>query len=173
MSHQTLNVTLSGERELVITREFDAPRQLVFDAWTRPEILPRWMLGPAGWSMPVCEIDLRPGGSWHFVWRRKDGESETEMEMRGVYREVVPPERLVSTESWGADWPEVLNTLVLAERGGRTMMTMTLLYPSREAREAALKTGMAKGLELSYKRLDEHLAALGGAAAVNSNGAPA
>ena len=107
--------TTPSDREIVMTRVFDAPRRLVLEAWTSPEHLPHWMTGPPGWTMPVCEIDLRPGGAWRFVWRKADG---TEMEMRGVYREVVPPERLVSTESWGGDWPETLNTLDLV-RGGR------------------------------------------------------
>ena len=107
--------TTPTDREIVTTRTFDAPRRLVWEAWTSPEHLPHWMTGPPGWTMPVCEIDLRPGGAWHFAWRNADG---AEMAMRGVYREVVPPERLVSTESWGGDWPETLNTLVLV-RGGR------------------------------------------------------
>lgn len=86
--------------------------------------------------MPVCEIDLRPGGAWHFLWRRSDG---AEMEMRGGYREVKPPERLVSTESWGGNWPETLNTLLLSEQNGKTTVTNTVLYPSKQARDAALK----------------------------------
>lgn len=86
-----LTLTTSSDREIVVTRVFDAPRRLVFDAWTNPEHLPHWMLGPSGWTMPVCEIDLRPGGAWRFVWRQADG---TEMEMHGVYQEVVPPDRL-------------------------------------------------------------------------------
>ena len=148
--------TTPSDREIVITRRLDAPRRLVFDAWTKPEHLPHWMLGPDGWTMPVCEIDLRPGGAWRFVWRRSDG---AEMEMRGEYREVVPPERLVNTESWGGDWPETLNTLVLTEQGGRTTMTSTTLYPSKEARDAALRTGMKEGMSLSFDRLDEYLRA--------------
>jgi uncharacterized protein YndB with AHSA1/START domain len=104
--------------------------------------------------MPVCEVDLRPGGAWHFVWRRSDG---TEMEMRGLYREITPPERLVSTESWGGDWPETLNTLVLSEEDGRTTITHTVLYPSKEARDAALQTGMKAGMSESVDRLAEHL----------------
>ena len=84
----TLKVTTPSDREIVMTRVFDAPRRLVFEAWTNPEHLPHWMLGPQGWTMPVCEIDLRPGGAWHFVWRRSDG---TEMGMHGVYQEIVPP----------------------------------------------------------------------------------
>ena len=104
--------------------------------------------------MPVCEIDLRPGGAWHYVWPRSDG---TEMEMRGAYREIVPPERLVSTESWGANWPETLNTLLLSEENGKTTMTQTILYPSKEARDAALQTGMKDGAAQSYDRLEEYL----------------
>ena len=107
----TLDLTTSGEREFVISRTFDAPRHLVFKAWTDPTFPPRWMLGPEGWTMPVCEIDLRVGGEWHFVWRKSDG---TEMAMRGTYKEIVPPERLVSTESWGPNWPETINTPTLS-----------------------------------------------------------
>src|ERR1700733_10790312 len=85
------NFTTPSEREFAMTRVFEVPRRLVWEAWTNTEHLPKWMLGPPGWTMPVCEIDLRPGGAWHFVWRQSDG---TEMAMRGVYQEVVPPERL-------------------------------------------------------------------------------
>ena len=150
----TLKVTTPTEREIVMTRVFDAPRRLVFEAWTDPKYLPHWILGPEGWTMPVCEIDLRPGGEWHFVWRRSD---DTEIEMRGVYREVAPPERLVSTESWGGNWPETLNTLLLSEEDGQTTITQTVLYPSTEARDAALKTGMKEGVSQSFDRLDEYL----------------
>jgi uncharacterized protein YndB with AHSA1/START domain len=153
----TLNVTTPTDTEIVVTRVFDAPRRLVFQAWTDPEHVPHWMLGPEGWTMPVCEIDLRPGGAWHFVWRRADG---TEMSMRGVYREVTPPERLVSTESWGGDWPETVNTVTLAETNGKTTMTMTILYPSKEARDAASKTGMKDGMSVSFDRLERYVAAL-------------
>ncbi|MGH3980466.1 MAG: SRPBCC family protein [Pseudonocardiaceae bacterium] len=137
-----------------MTRVVDAPRRLVWDAWTNPEHVPHWMLGPIGWTMPVCEIDLRPGGEWHFVWRRFDG---TEMGMRGVYQEVTPPERLVSTESWGDEWPETLNTLILSEEDSKTTMTQTMLYPSKEARDAALQTGMQEGASETFDRLDEYL----------------
>ncbi len=146
--------TTPSDREIVVTRVFDAPRRLVFEAWTSPEHLPHWMLGPEGWTMPICEIDLRPGGAWRFVWRRPEC---NEMEMRGVYREVVLPERLVSTESWGGDWPETLNTLTLSEEGGKTTITNTVLYPSKEARDAALQTGMKEGMSGSFDRLAEHL----------------
>ena len=154
---ETLQVTTPTERELVITRSFDAPRRLVWEAWTNPKHLPHWMLGPPGWTMPRCELDLRPGGTWHFGWHHADGK---DMEMRGTYREVTPPERLVSTESWGCKWPETLNTLVLTEENGNTTVTLTILYPSMEARDAALKSGMKEGMSLSFVRLDEHLASM-------------
>jgi len=146
--------TTPSDREIVATRVVDAPRRLVFEAWTNPKHVPHWMTGPEGWTMPVCEIDLRPGGAWHFVWRQPDG---TEMEMRGVYQEVTPPERLVNTESWGSDWPDTLNTLVLSEKEGKTTMTSTVLYPSKAARDAALGTGMKDGWAASNDRLDEYL----------------
>jgi uncharacterized protein YndB with AHSA1/START domain len=158
MNHPgTLEITTPSDREIVMTRVFDAPRRLVWEAWTSPEHLPRWMLGPEGWTMPVCDLDLRPGGAWHFVWRRSDG---TEMEMRGVYREVAAPERLVTTESWGGDWPETLITLLLSEQAGKTTITQTILYPSLEARDAALKTGMAEGVSQSFDRLADYLASI-------------
>jgi uncharacterized protein YndB with AHSA1/START domain len=148
-----------SDREIVITRVVNAPRRLVFEAYTNPEHVPRWMIGPEGWSMPVCEIDLRVGGAWHFVWRGSDG---TEMAMRGVYTEIVPPERLVSTESWGGDWPETLNMVILTEQGGRTTITHKVLYPSKEARESALRTGMQEGMSASFDRFAEYLAAMAG-----------
>ncbi len=113
------------------------------------------MLGPPGWAMPVCEVDLRPGGSWHFVWRSEDG---SELDMRGIYREVSPPERLVATEQWGGDWPETLNTTVFSDEDGMTLVTATMLYPSKAARDAALGTGMKDGMGMSFDRLDAYLA---------------
>ena len=148
-------VATPSDREIVVTRVVAAPRRLVFDAYTIPEHVRRWMLGPEGWTMPVCEIDLRPGGTWHFVWRRADG---TEMAMRGEYREIEPPELLVSTEAWGGDWPETINTLLLSEKDGKTTITQRMLYPSKEARDAALQTGMQDGMSESFDRLAEYLA---------------
>lgn len=145
------------DRQVVMSHFFAAPRPLVWDAWSKPEHLPHWLLGPGGWTMPVCEIDLRAGGAWRFVWRRGDGR---EMSMGGVYREVKPPEKLVSTESWGGDWPETLNTLVLAEEEGGTRMTLWVLYPSKEARDAAFQPGMKDGVSLSYDRLERYLETL-------------
>lgn len=146
--------TTPSDREIAMTRLVDAPRTVVWDMWTKPEHLPHWMTGPEGWTMPVCEIDLRPGGKWRFVWRKGN---DTEMEMSGVYREIVPPERLVNTEKWGEDWPETINTLVLTEAEGKTTMTSTMLYPSKEARDKALGTGMKEGSSQSFDRLDAYL----------------
>jgi uncharacterized protein YndB with AHSA1/START domain len=145
--------TTPSDREIVMTRLFDAPRALVFDAYTNPEHLPHWF-GPRGWTLPVCEIDLRPGGSWRFVMRGPDG---TEMGMSGVYQEIAPPERLVSTESFD-DYPgETLNTLTLTEEDGKTTYTVTVLYPSKEVRDAVLASGMQEGAAESFDRLAEHL----------------
>ena len=154
----TTTFTTPSDREIVATRVFDAPRQLVWDAFTKPEHVSQWMLGPEGWTMPVCEIDLRPGGRWRWVWRKTDG---TEMEMHGVYREVSPPERLVNTENWGGEWPETVNTVVFTEENGRTRTVSTVVYPSKQARDAAMKTGMEDGWGYSYERLDAYLPTVG------------
>lgn len=153
----TTTFSTPSDREIAATRVFDAPRRLVFEAHTNPKHIPNWMLGPDGWTMPVCEVDLRPGGAWHFVWRKADG---TEMAMRGTYKDVVPPEKVVTTESWGPEWPETINTLTLTEENGRTTITSTMLYPSKEARDAALKTGMKEGMTQSFNRLAEYLQSL-------------
>ncbi len=149
--------TMPSDTELVATRRFDAPRDLVWEALTSPEHLPHWMLGEQGWTMSVREADLRPGGRWHFVWHGPDG---GEMEMRGEFREVVPPERFVNTERWGEDWPEVQNTIALTEEGDHTNVVTTVHYPSAEARERAISTGMLKGWAYSYDLLDSYLRTL-------------
>jgi len=147
----TVEVTTPSDLEVVMKRVVDAPRRLVFEAWTNPKYVPQWLLGPEGWTMPVCEIDLRPGGRWRYVWRKSDG---TEMEMSGSYREIAPPERLVSTEKWGPEWPETVNSLVLNESKGKTTITLTVRYESKAARDAAIKTGMKDGAEQSFARLE-------------------
>jgi uncharacterized protein YndB with AHSA1/START domain len=151
-----LKLTASGDREIVMTRVFDAPRSMVFDAYTKPELLKRWLGVFGGWTMPVCEVDLRVGGAYRFVWRGPDGE----MGIRGIYREVVRPERLVNTEKFDEAWypGEGLVTMVLAEQGGKTTMTVTLRYESREAREAVLKSPMEGGVAESYDNLAALLA---------------
>jgi uncharacterized protein YndB with AHSA1/START domain len=156
-----LKVTTPTEREIVMTRVFDAPRELVFDAHTKPELVKRWLLGPDGWSMPVCEIDLRVGGKYRYVWRRdRDG---TEMGMGGIFREIVPPERIVATEKFDESWypGEAVDTTVLTEQDGRTTLTLTVLYESRAARDAVLKSPMESGMVAGYDRLERLLASLG------------
>jgi len=158
---ESVIVGAQGERELLMTRAFDAPRKLVFDAFTKPELVQRWLLGPEGWTMPVCEIDLRVGGRYRFVWRReRDG---SEMGMSGVYREIVAPERIVSTERFDEPWypGEAVGTLVFVEQDGRTTVTQTMLYESRAARDSVLASPMEQGVEASYIRLDEILATTG------------
>lgn len=153
----TLKVTTPTDREIAMTRVFDAPRRLVFDAWTKPELLKRWLGVFGGWSLEVCEIDPKMGGAYRFVWRGPDG---SRMGMRGVYREVVPPERLVATESFDDPWypGEALDTTVLVEQGGKTTLTTTVLYESREARDIALRSDMEHGVAASYDTLAELLA---------------
>jgi uncharacterized protein YndB with AHSA1/START domain len=155
-----LLVTTPSDREIAMTRVFDAPRGLVFDALTKPELVRKWLLGPPGWTMPVCEIDARVGGAYRFLWRGADG---TEMGSRGVCREILPPERFVTTERFDDAWypGEALVTYALVEEGGKTTLTLTLLYESREARDAVLKTPMEQGLGMSYDRLAEFLASPG------------
>lgn len=159
---ETLTITAPGEREIVIARRFHASRDMVFDAYTKPELVRRWLLGPPGWQMPICEIDLRVGGRYRYLWRHDaDGR---EMGMGGVFREVVRPERLVATERFDESWypGEALSTLMLTEQGGWTQLTQTMRYESREAREIALKSGMEKGMEFGFNRLAELLAEQGG-----------
>ena len=158
MKH-ALTITKSGDRDLVMTREFDAPRTLVYDAHTKPDLVRQWLLGPPGWTMPVCDMDVRVGGTYRWVWRKETDGSE--MGMGGVYREVKAPERLVTTEKFDEAWypGESLNTLVLVEQGGRTTLTQTMRYESPAAREAVIKSGMEKGVEASYDRLADVLAA--------------
>ena len=154
-----LKVTTPGDREIVITRSFDAPRHLVFEAMSRPDMLKRWLLGPPGWEMVICENDLRVGGTYRHVWRQADG---NEMTMSGVYREVVPPERVVRTESFemksGPPMGEQVATLVLTEQGDKTAITISVLLPSKEARDAMIAHGMERGVAASYDRLDGVLA---------------
>src|SRR5690349_8729137 len=149
----TLKVTTPSDREIVMTRVFDAPRRLVFDAFSKPELLKRWF-GPRGWSLVVCEVDLKVGGGFRFVLRGPDGK---EMGMRGRYLEIVPPERSVHMESFD-DYPgESRVTAVFVEQGGKTTLTATVLYPSKEVRDIVIQSGMEHGAAESYDRLAELL----------------
>src|SRR5437867_10576198 len=152
----TLKVTTPADREIVLTRVFDAPRRLVFDAFTRPELLKRWF-GPRGWSLVVCEVDLKVGGGFRFMLRGPDG---ADLGMCGVYREILPPERSVHMESFD-DYPgESQVTAVFVEQGGKTTLTATVRYPSQEVRDAVIKSGMEHGAAESYDKLAELLASL-------------
>jgi uncharacterized protein YndB with AHSA1/START domain len=132
-----LKVVAKSEREIVMTREFDAPRRMVFDAYTKPELLKRWLGVFGGWELAVCEVDLRVSGKYRWVWRQ--GSAGTEMGVSCTYREIVAPERLVCTELFDEAWypGETLLTTVLTEQGGRTTLATTILYVSREARDGA------------------------------------
>jgi uncharacterized protein YndB with AHSA1/START domain len=153
-----LEITTPSDREISMTRVFDAPARLVFDAWTKPELLKRWLGVRAGWTMEVCEVDLRVGGKYRFVWRGPD----MTMGMGGAYREIVPPVRLVSTEKFDEAWyeGEALDTIVLVERDGKTTATTTVRFVSREVRDAVIKSGMASGVAESYDTLAELLPSL-------------
>jgi uncharacterized protein YndB with AHSA1/START domain len=153
-----LEVTTPSDREIAMTRVFNAPARLVFDAWTKPELIKRWLGVRAGWTMAVCEVDLRVGGAYRFVWRGPD----MTMGMRGLYREVVRTERLVSTEVFDDPWyeGEAVDTMVLVERDGKTTVTTTVRYASREVRDAVIKSGMATGVAEGYDKLAELLASI-------------
>jgi uncharacterized protein YndB with AHSA1/START domain len=155
-----LMVTTPSDREILMTREFDAPRHLVFDAFTKPDLVRRWLLGPDGWSMPVCEIDLRVGGRYRYVWRNE--KSSKEMATGGVFREIAAPSRLVNTEKFEDPWypGESLVTTTFEEQRGRTTVRQTMLMETREARDGVLQSGMESGVERSYQRLEEQLAEL-------------
>jgi len=149
-----LIVTLPSDREIVLTRVFHAPRRLVFEALSKPEHVLRWF-GPRFCPIVSCEMDFRVGGAWRYLLRGAGGK---QMGMRGVYREIVPPARLVSTESFD-DYPgaETLNTLTLTEENGKTTLTVRVLYPSKEVRDAVIASGMERGAGETYDRLEEHL----------------
>lgn len=145
------------DTQVVITRVVNAPRRIVFEAWTTPQHLQQWLLGPEGWTMPICELDARPGGAWRYVWRKADG---SEMALSGIVREIVRPERMVTTEKWGPEWPETVNSVVFTEAEGQTTITLTVTYPSKAARDAALQTGMKEGMDQGFARLDRLLPTL-------------
>jgi uncharacterized protein YndB with AHSA1/START domain len=153
----TLKLTTPNDLEIVFTREFNAPRQLVWDAHTKPELVQRWMLGPEGWSMPVCEIDLRVGGAMRYVWRNADGR---EMTVRGAFLVIEPTSRLAWTEIFDEPWypGQGVNDMSLEEHGGRTHMTVINRYESKEARDVALKSGMDEGMAIGYDNLERMLA---------------
>lgn len=156
-ARDTLTVTTPDDVTIVVERSFDAPRARVWDAWTKPELLRRWLLGAEGWILDVCDVDLRPGGAFRWVWKRVD--DGTTMGLSGEYREVEAPARLVNTEVFDERWypGDALITLELHESGGRTHTRSTWRYDSTEARDIVLKTAIS-GVETSYDHLAELLA---------------
>ena len=154
MSNSDLKVEARGERALVISRTFNAPVEMVFDAHTKPELVRQWLLGPEGWTMPVCEIDLRPGGRYRYVWKKE--KTGDEMGMGGEFKEVERPERYVATEKFDESWypGEGLSTTTFEERAGKTYFQNVMQYESRAAREAVLASPMEEGLVVGYDRLE-------------------
>lgn len=152
-----VQITTPSDREIRFTRVFDAPRMMVWDAYTRPELVKRWLGAMPGWSWAVCEMDVREGGHYRWVWRGPDG---AELALGGSYREVVPGERLVSTERYDQQWydGEAVGTVEFTETDGRTLLVTTLRYASKDVRDAVLQSPAASGLESGYSLLDELLA---------------
>lgn len=161
---RTADVELPSDREVRVRRSFKAPLALVYEAYNKPEYVKRWMLGPPGWAMIVCDTDLRPGGKFRWRWRNEaDGK---EFGFFGEYLEVTPPSRIVHTEHYdpgdiggpmAAGDPAII-TLELTAHDGYTTATTTMLFPSKEARDGAVASGMTDGMEMSYQRLDAVLA---------------
>jgi len=162
----TFKVTTPGDREIVMTRVFNAPRRLVFDAHTKPELMKRWLLGPPGWEMVVCDVALKVGDRYRYEWRNTA--SGHQFGTGGVCREFVPPDRVVHTEVMDGQPGECLVTTTFVEQDGKTTLRLAMLFESREIRDIALKSGMEHGVAASYNRLDEVLAP--GAAGVASHG---
>ncbi|HTV68328.1 MAG TPA: SRPBCC family protein [Rhizobiaceae bacterium] len=152
-----VTVATPSDTEFSVTRVFNAPARLVFDYHTKVEHVKKWQLGPDGWSMPVCEIDLRVGGKYHYKWR---GDAEgMEFGARGEFKEIVAPTRLVHTESMygvpGAEGEVALCTLTFDEKGGRTTLVTTMKFSSKEVRDGAMASGMADGMSTSYDRMEQ------------------
>lgn len=153
-----LKLEAEGDRTIRMTRSFNAARMAVFDAWTKPELLRRWLLGPGDhWTMPICDIDLRIGGTYRFVWR--NGMDGTEMGLSGKYLEIVPPSRIVATESFDESWYPggAVVATYLFEQGEITTLTQQITYDSAAARDGVLRSPMEGGVRISYDRLEELL----------------
>jgi len=163
-----VEVTLPSDRDVTVTRAFDAPAQFVWDAHTKPELIKRWLVGSDGWSMPYCMVDLRVGGRYRYVWQ--NNETGGQFGSYGEHLEVVPVSRIVTSEvmdglapgekidaenpPWGEGEPAT-NVLTLSEAGGRTTLTLNMTYPSKEIRDMAVESGMTDGMGMGYDRLDD------------------
>lgn len=154
-----LSVSTPSDREVSLTRNFNAPRRLVYEAYTKPELVKRWGAGPPGWEMTTCEIDLRVGGAWRWELVGPGGQK---MGLGGIYQEIIPFERLVSSEKFDESWyeGEAVSSITLVESNGVTTLTMTILYASKEVRDAVLKTPMAEGVGAGLEKLADILVSL-------------
>ncbi len=154
-----LTIEIANDLEVVLIREFNAPRELLYRCHTEPDLVRRWLLGPPGWTMPVCEIDARVGGKYRYVWCSDSG---IEMGMGGLFKELVRPERVVNTQLFDQDWTggETIGTITFTQHNGGARMHQVILYSSKSARDGALQTGMAEGMQSSYQQLDKVLEAL-------------
>lgn len=152
----SFSITLPSDREILIARTFAASPQTVFDAFTKPELVRRWLLGPEGWTMPVCDIDLQVGGRYRYVWH-KDGVPD--MGMGGTFLEIVPATRLVNTEQFDDAWypGEAVNTTLFSKKGAGTEVTISVQYASTEARDIASRSGMERGMIAGFDRLETQL----------------
>jgi uncharacterized protein YndB with AHSA1/START domain len=155
--NKSLQITTPSDVEIRITRSFDAPRMMVWDAYTRPELVKRWLGRMPGWSWAECTMDVRVGGKYRWAWRGPEG---AELALGGVYREVVPGERLVNTERYDQQWYEgdAVGTVEFSEANGRTTLVTTLRYASKAVRDAVLQSPATSGMESGYIALDELLA---------------
>lgn len=164
MHLEKAQVSLPSDSEVSVARSFNAPRALVYEAYTTPGLVRRWLLGPAGWTMPVCEMDLRVGGKFRWAWR--SDEDGSRFGFHGEYRAIDAPGRIVHTEIYDpgdvggnmGESGESLVTVTFVERGGVTMVTTLVDYGSKEVRDLVLSTGMTDGMEASYQNLDTLLA---------------
>lgn len=154
-----LILTTPSDREIAMTRVFHAPRHLVFEAYTNPELVKQWLGVFGGWSLDVCEIDLRAGGKYRYVWNNTNGSS---MAMGGEYRKVARPDLIVATEKFDDPWyeGEAIDTTTFVEKDGKTTLTTTTLYASKEIRDNVLKSPMEGGVAASYDKLEELLPAV-------------
>jgi uncharacterized protein YndB with AHSA1/START domain len=151
-----LKVSYPSDTELRVERSFQAPRRRVFEAMARPELVKQWLYGPEDWPLAECDIDFRVGGKYRYVWRNKE---KGDMGMGGIFKEIAAPERIVHTELFDQDWTggETVQVTRFDERDGRTTVTVTVRYSSKQAREGALKTGMIDGWGVAYDRLADLL----------------
>jgi uncharacterized protein YndB with AHSA1/START domain len=159
MNHTSkdMKVELLSDTVVEISRFLEAPQALAFEVWTECRHLQKWLTGAPGWSMPICQMDLRPGGKYRWGWDMGEGHT---MEITGTFKEVSRPDRVVSTESWGGDWPETLNTMTFVPRDGGTLFAITIEYPSKAARDSAMETGMKDGMEAGFANFDKYVATL-------------